>query len=80
MDWMEVNGAYLRYEVSGSGHQPLVLIHELGGALESWDEVLPTLEKHFRGATYHEVDAGHFMVVQSLELFLEEALPFLRAS
>ena len=31
MDWLEVNGACLRYGVSGSGPQTLVLIHELGG-------------------------------------------------
>jgi hypothetical protein len=25
------------YELSGTGHVPLLLIHELGGSLEFWD-------------------------------------------
>ena len=43
MDWIEVNGTALRYEVSGEGAAPLVLVHEMGGTLESWDHVLPAL-------------------------------------
>jgi pimeloyl-ACP methyl ester carboxylesterase len=47
MDWMETNGVVLRYELSGTGHVPLLLIHELGGSLEFWDPVLPTLQQAF---------------------------------
>lgn len=43
MQWIEVNGTALRYEVSGEGAFPLVLVHEMGGTLESWDHVLPAL-------------------------------------
>lgn len=43
MKWIEVNGTSLRYDVSGSGPTTLVLIHEMGGTLDSWDQVLPTL-------------------------------------
>jgi 3-oxoadipate enol-lactonase len=43
MQWIEVNGTALRYEVSGEGAVPLVLVHEMGGTLESWDHVLPAL-------------------------------------
>lgn len=43
MDWIEVNGTSLRYELSGSGEKVLVLVHEMGGTLESWDQVLPML-------------------------------------
>src|SRR5258706_1060440 len=39
MDFIEVNGTALRYEMSGSGASTLVLIHEMGGTLESWDLV-----------------------------------------
>ena len=39
MDFVEVNGTALRYELSGSGASTLVLIHEMGGTLESWDFV-----------------------------------------
>src|SRR3978361_831443 len=41
MNFIEVNGTALRYELSGSGASMLVLIHEMGGTLESWDLVTP---------------------------------------
>ena len=41
MNFVEVNGTALRYEMSGSGASTLVLIHEMGGTLESWDLVVP---------------------------------------
>jgi 3-oxoadipate enol-lactonase len=43
MEFAEVNGAGLRYELSGKGHRTLVLVHEMGGSLESWDDVAPLL-------------------------------------
>ncbi|MEA2737909.1 MAG: 3-oxoadipate enol-lactonase [Acetobacteraceae bacterium] len=43
MNWIEVNGTSLRYDISGSGPTTLVLIHEMGGTLDSWDQVLPAL-------------------------------------
>ena len=38
MNWIEVNGTGLRYELSGDGPATLVLIHEMGGTLDSWDQ------------------------------------------
>ena len=35
MDWIEANGASLRYDLSGSGPETVVLIHEVGGCIES---------------------------------------------
>jgi 3-oxoadipate enol-lactonase len=43
MNYIEVNGTGLRYECSGSGSATTVLVHEMGGALDSWDEVTPWL-------------------------------------
>ena len=43
MNWIDVNGTALRYELSGSGKTTLVLVHEMGGTLDSWDQVLPAL-------------------------------------
>jgi 3-oxoadipate enol-lactonase len=43
MDWIEVNATSLRYELSGSGEKVLVLVHEMGGTLDSWDQVMPML-------------------------------------
>ena len=41
MDFIEANGAGLRCELSGGGDRTLVLVHEMGGSLESWDDVAP---------------------------------------
>src|ERR1041385_497562 len=43
MDFVELNGTALRYDLTGHGRSTLVLIHEMGGTLESWDLVLPLL-------------------------------------
>lgn len=43
MNWIEVNGAGTRYAVDGNGPTPLVLIHEMGGAIESWAPLLPLI-------------------------------------
>ena len=42
MNFIEANGVSLRYAVQGSG-KALVLIHEMGGTMESWDLVVPAL-------------------------------------
>src|SRR6195256_1068605 len=41
MDFIELDGVTLRYELSGKGDHTLVLVHEMGGSLESWDDVVP---------------------------------------
>ncbi len=48
MEWAETNGVVLRYELSGAGQVPLLLIHELGGSLEFWDPVLPAFQADYR--------------------------------
>jgi 3-oxoadipate enol-lactonase len=58
MPWIEANGASLRYELSGSGSETLVLVHEAGGCLESYEEALPELEKAFRVLRYDQRGFG----------------------
>lgn len=58
MNYIEVNGAGLRYELSGAGEQTLVLVHEMGGTLESWDEVAPRLAASRRVLRYDTRGAG----------------------
>ena len=58
MPWIEANGASLRYELSGSGKQTLVLMHEAGGCLESYEDALPGLEKEFRVLRYDQRGFG----------------------
>ena len=58
MDFMEVNGTALRYDLTGSGATTLVLLHEMGGTLESWDFVLPMLSARRRVLRYDTRGAG----------------------
>jgi 3-oxoadipate enol-lactonase len=58
MNWIEVNGTSLRYELTGSGPATLVLIHEMGGTLDSWDQVLPALNNGRRVLRYDTRGAG----------------------
>lgn len=52
MEWVETNGVVLRYDLSGTGRIPPLLIHELGGSLEFWDPVLPAFQVAFRVLRY----------------------------
>jgi pimeloyl-ACP methyl ester carboxylesterase len=46
--WAEIDGVVLRYDEQGQGELPLVLILEIGGTLESWDDVVAPLGAHVR--------------------------------
>ena len=71
MEWAEANGATFRWErvgdAAGQG-APLLLIHELGGDLTSWDPALaaglcdgrPALRFDWRGAGMSEKIRGPF--------------------
>jgi len=65
MDWVEVNRVGLRYDLSGQGNQTLVLVHEMGGTLESWDMLLPLLDPRFRVLRYDTRGAGISTKVRS---------------
>ena len=56
--WIEVNGTALRYELTGTGPSTLVLVHEMGGTLDSWDHVLPALSAQRRVLRYDTRGAG----------------------
>ena len=58
MKWMDVNGVSLRYELAGQGAQTVLLVHELGGTLDSWDETLPTFQREFRTLRYDQRGFG----------------------
>lgn len=47
-----INGVDLYYEVSGSGHVPLVLVHGSWESHHDWDLVVPKLSERFRILTY----------------------------
>ena len=58
MNWIDVNGTALRYELSGSGKTTLVLVHEMGGMLDSWDRVLSGLNNVRQVLRYDTRGAG----------------------
>ncbi|MBU2647540.1 alpha/beta hydrolase [bacterium] len=58
IDWIEANEAVFRYELSGRGTETVVLIHELGGTLESWDRVISELQDHFQILRYDQRGFG----------------------
>ena len=58
MPFIEVNGAALRYDLTSAGPKTLVLVHEMGGTLESWEWVLPALSRGRRVLRYDTRGAG----------------------
>src|SRR6202163_2164017 len=58
MDFIELDGVVLRYELTGKGDQTLVLIHEMGGSLESGDDVAPGFANSRRVLRYDTRGAG----------------------
>ncbi len=58
MPWIEANGAALRYALAGNGPNTIVLVHEMGGTLESWSEVVPALARTYRVLSYDTRGAG----------------------
>jgi 3-oxoadipate enol-lactonase len=58
MNWVEVNGTSLRWEESGAGPATLVLIHEMGGTLDSWDRTLGVVNNARKVLRYDTRGAG----------------------
>ena len=58
MRWIEANGVSLRHDLVGSGPETVVLIHEAGGALESWSAVAAALAAHYRVLRYDQRGFG----------------------
>jgi len=56
--FVDANGVSLHYELAGSRGRSVVLMHELGGTLHSWDAVAPRLAQHFRVLRYDQRGAG----------------------
>ncbi|PZW48639.1 3-oxoadipate enol-lactonase [Humitalea rosea] len=58
MPWLNTREVALRYELAGEGSETLLLLHEMGGTLESWDGLLPFLLPRFRVLRYDQRCAG----------------------
>jgi 3-oxoadipate enol-lactonase len=58
MQFIELSDTALRYELSGTADRTLVLVHEMGGSLESWDDVVPHFSTSRRVLRYDTRGAG----------------------
>lgn len=59
MAWIDVNGVSVRYALEGGAGPVVVLLHEMGGTLESWDGVAPRLVSGgYRVLRYDQRGAG----------------------
>jgi len=53
------NGISIHYHFAGSVGPPnVVLLHEMGGTLDSWDTIVPKLSEKFRTLRYDQRGAG----------------------
>lgn len=72
--WTEANGVQLRYEQQAGPPATIVLLHEMGGMLESWDAVVPlltpiasVLRYDQRGAGLSEKPPGPYTIAQAAD-------------
>src|SRR5262249_45146536 len=55
--WMDVNGISIHFDLAGDGPS-VVLLHEMGGTLDSWDGIYPALNQRFRTLRYDQRGSG----------------------
>lgn len=58
MPWIEANGISFHYKLEGTSGPCVVLLHELGGSLESWEKVAPGLATRYRVLRYDQRGFG----------------------
>jgi 3-oxoadipate enol-lactonase len=79
---MDANGISIRFELAGNGPS-VVLLHEMGGTLESWDGIFPALSGRFRTLRYDQRGCGLSEKVRApitTELLVEDLEAVLQAS
>ncbi len=57
MPWLDGNGASIHFELAGNGPS-LVLLHEMGGTLDSWDGIFPEVSRRLRTLRYDQRGFG----------------------
>jgi 3-oxoadipate enol-lactonase len=58
LPWKNANGISIHYEVAGQSGPVVVLLHEMGGSLDSWDAVAPGLAENYRVLRYDQRGQG----------------------
>ncbi len=58
MPFIETNGVNFHYKLEGSSGPTVILLHEIGGSLDSWDEIVPGLAASARVFRYDQRGFG----------------------
>jgi 3-oxoadipate enol-lactonase len=58
LPWIDANGVSLHYELAGNSGPAVVLMHEMGGSLSSFDAVAPQLSRRFRVLRHDQRGTG----------------------
>jgi len=58
LPWITANSISIHYELCGKSGPTVVLLHEMGGSLDSWDGIAPELGKRFRTLRYDQRGSG----------------------
>jgi 3-oxoadipate enol-lactonase len=58
LPWTTANGISINYQLHGERGPVVVLMHEMGGTLDSWDAVAPELAQNYRVLRYDQRGAG----------------------
>ncbi|MFL6798741.1 MAG: alpha/beta fold hydrolase [Xanthobacteraceae bacterium] len=81
MPWLEANDISIHYQLAGAGAS-VVLLHEMGGTLDSWDGIAPALSERFRVLRYDQRGSGLSEKVRAIttELLLADLEAMLAAT
>ena len=58
MPWTTANGVSFHYKSDGAGGATAILLHEIGGSLDSWDGIVPGLTPRMRVFRYDQRGFG----------------------
>lgn len=78
MPWLDIDGDTFRYCVSGRGKEWLVLVHEMGGSIESWDPLIDKFDQQYRVLRFDMRGAGLSVKLRKPCSFEEHALDLSR--
>jgi 3-oxoadipate enol-lactonase len=81
LPWIEANGISFHYKLEGDSGPVVVLLHELGGTLESWDGVVPRMLERFCVFRYDQRGFGRSEKVRAqydLETLVDDLEALLR--
>ena len=82
MPWTDANGISIHFKLDGNGPS-VVLLHEMGGTLDSWDGIAPALSTGFRVLRYDQRGSGLTEKVRSsitTEILVADLEAMLQAS